>query len=106
MKATHQERPSPDDYREEWDRRWGAKTQRVRPAGCNLDLSHFQFGNVSSVTISADPVEFADRVWRESELCPVCGKSTASQPRVAATLNVCAEIGLKLGIGVWAQIVL
>ena len=75
--------------REEWDRLWGGKTLRLLPGECGLHLSSpFEFLKVKAAALSDDPPEFATRVWRESELCPVCGESTAGCRRVAAHLTV------------------
>jgi hypothetical protein len=91
-----------DIDRSEWDRVWGLRTQHRLPAGCKLDL-RLNFGQPISVTISEDPSQFADRNFRESEICPVCGESTKGQSRVPATLDVTFDGNLRLGIGVWAH---
>jgi hypothetical protein len=76
--------------RQEWDRLWGEKTLRLLPGKCMLPLRDHEFGSlkVKAVALSDDPVEFAASVWRNSELCPVCGESTAGCLRVAAHLTV------------------
>jgi hypothetical protein len=102
--------------REEWDRLWGAKTLRLLPGECRLDLrdlSGFESLKVKAVALSDDPPEFAPRIWRKSELCPVCGESTAGCRRVASTLTVEYELpaalpfkcepSFSLGLGVWAH---
>jgi hypothetical protein len=58
---------------------------------------------LKSVTIADDPPEFSARVWRDSEICPVCGESTAGCVRIGATLGLTFENGLRLGWGVWVH---
>jgi hypothetical protein len=66
---------------------------------------------VKTFALSDDPPEFADRVWRESEVCPVCGETTADCPRVAATLTLEYEKPVdwsfkcepSFGMGVWGH---
>jgi hypothetical protein len=68
--------------RDEWDRLWQARTQRLLPDGCKLDLgSELSSERLTRVTIADDPPEFAERVHRGSEVCPVCGEH-----RLRATL--------------------
>jgi hypothetical protein len=92
--------------REEWDRLWSARTQRLLPGECKLNLSDAAGGlrrKLVSVTITDEPPEFAARLWRGSEVCPVCGESTAGCNRVAANLDVIFEGGVTFGVGVWAH---
>jgi hypothetical protein len=56
-----------------------------------------------SFTISLDPPEFADRAWRESSRCPVCGGATSPQSRQAASIHPTWPSGFSLGIGVWVH---
>ena len=75
--------------REEWDRLWGGSTFRLLPGKCMLNLkTSFEFLSVKAVSVSADPPEFAGRMRRESDSCPVCGESTAGCSRMAAHLTV------------------
>src|SRR6516162_108298 len=90
--------------RAEWDRLWSARTQRLLTGKCKLDVSrHFPSEKVKSVTIADDPTEFAARVHRVSEICPVCGETTAGQVRLGASLEVTIDRGLSLGMGVWVH---
>jgi hypothetical protein len=98
--------------RAEWDRLWGARTLRVLPGECRLDLGA-PLGplKVKWVALSDDPPEFATHISRESEVCPVCGESTAGCRRLAATLTVEYERPVdwpfkcepSFGRGVWAH---
>jgi hypothetical protein len=92
--------------REEWDRSWGAMPHRrltsppkARVGGSLVD----QFGEPTAFTISQAPVEFADRPYRESDHCPVCGGSTTGGERLPASLNLRWTDGLEIGCGVWVH---
>jgi len=95
-----------DEGREGWDRAWRGGPQRGLPGppevGVDGDLLR-RFGEPTSVTVSEDPPEFADRVWRASERCPVCGRTTAGSARVAASLNLTGARGRCVGVGVWVH---
>jgi len=96
-------------YRKEWDLAWRSRTQRQLPAAPQTyfrDIDLFQgpaLGPPVAFTISDDPPEFAGRIFRQSEICPVCGHSTAGQPRVAASMHLTFEIGFSPTLGVWAH---
>ena len=62
-----------------------------------------EFGDPVSVTISQNPEEFSDKFWRESEVCPVCGETTAASPRLSANLYPTFSNGLSFGMGVWVH---
>jgi hypothetical protein len=92
--------------RDEWDRLWGARTQRLLPCECKLNLdSYLPSLRLTAITIADDPAEFAfaGRVYRGSEVCPICGRLTTGSVRVAASLDLTFEGGLSLGLGVWAH---
>jgi len=91
--------------REEWEAAWGARIDRTLPNGCKLDLSH-SAGSLDKpvrVTIAVDPPQFAERVWRGAQICPVCGESTLNLPRTGASLDVGYESGFGCFIGVWVH---
>ena len=94
------------DDREEWDRSWRAMPHRrlTSPpkAGVGSGLAK-QFGEPNAFTISQDPPQFADRPWRESDCCPICGDATTGSERLPATLNLRWADGLMVGCGVWAH---
>ena len=90
--------------REEWDRLWRARTQRLLPVERRSNLGHdFHALQLTALTITDDPPEFADRVWRASEICPVCGETTVGGVRVASTVHLTFENGLAIGMGSWAH---
>src|SRR5262245_21884507 len=105
MPMTAEQGDDPDD-RAEWDRLWSSTTQRSLPSvpkvGVKLSIGSSPV-TVVEVTISADPNEFSDRVWRQSDVCPVCGQSTAGETRLATSLDVILENGLMYGVGVWTH---
>ncbi len=91
--------------REAWDAIWRGRTDRSLPDGCRLDLilSDSPFGKPVMVTIAADPIEFAARVWRESDLCPICGQSTLNHAPIGASLDVQYDSGVGCFTGVWVH---
>jgi hypothetical protein len=96
---------TPDDHRAEWDGLWTGRTQRQLRPPYNLGVAlDSQFGALTSVTISEAPAEVIDRLWFETQLCPVCGKSTAGVPRLAASLNLTFDCGISYGQTVWAHV--
>jgi hypothetical protein len=98
------------DDREEWDRLWGARTLHLIPGGCKLLFRDAPL-TVKAAAISDDPPQFAARIFRETEHCPVCGESTSGCLRVAATLTMEYEmppdwpwkLPLRIRRGVWAH---
>jgi hypothetical protein len=98
--------------RPEWDRLWGATTLRLLPGPCRLDLqTDFAPLRVKAYFLSPDPVEFAGRMDRQSDCCPVCGESTAGGSQVAVTLYVefdkpagwPSQSDFTLGFSAWAH---
>jgi hypothetical protein len=95
---------NPDDDREAWDRLFQGRTERrLAPPyklGVRLDP---EFGNLISVTISQMPDETTRKLWFETELCPICGGSTAGAARIAASLTLRFDSGMEYGQCVWAH---
>src|SRR5262245_28218328 len=75
--------------REAFEAAWRARMDRSLPSGCKLDLSRREssFGKVVTLTISTVPSQFAQRIWCEFDVCPVCGQLTSGQTRVKAALD-------------------
>lgn len=100
---------SPDDTdRSEWDRAWRAMPhyRLTSPPQAGVDrnlLAHFGKTGLVSVTISLDPPQFSDGVWRESETCPVCGRSTTDTERLPVCVNLKWSRGGCIGTGVWVH---
>ena len=80
--------PLDDSDREEWDRLWALRTLRLLPGECKLEMNGFGSLKMKAVALSDDPPEFTSRVFRESEVCPVCGTSTVGCVRVGGHLAV------------------
>ena len=92
--------------RSEWDRAWRAAEHRRLNTPLKIEILQDLIGGWGlpvSITVSLDPHEFAELVWRDSELCPVCGGTTLGLTRLAASLNLTFANGRCLGIGVWVH---
>jgi hypothetical protein len=89
----------------EWDAAWRERTDHRLPQGCKLDLAGMlnRTGTLTSVTVSAVPLEFAERVWCPSDDCPVCGPSTTAQARVKTLLDVQWADGIGCFVGAWSH---
>ncbi|MFO0959303.1 MAG: hypothetical protein U0800_18035 [Isosphaeraceae bacterium] len=74
--------------RTEWERTWAAMPHR-RVAG-------------RPDTISLDPPQYADRAYRESPRCPICG-ADAYVGGLPATLHATLPGGVPVGLGVWVH---
>jgi hypothetical protein len=105
MPDTQNSRAAPDD-RGQWDRAWRAMPHRRLkfPLGVGVGRELLaQFGTPVSFTIAQAPAQFADRCWRESEACPVCGGPTTAAERIPASLYPRWASGIGVGIGVWVH---
>jgi hypothetical protein len=92
--------------RAEWDQAWASMPHRRLLALPKVDFAASfgsGFGQVVSVTISKDPPEFSNKVWRLSEDCPVCGATTAGMERLPANLHPTFANGISYGLGVWVH---
>jgi hypothetical protein len=96
---------SPEEE-EAWKRAWGSVVLRrvATPPAWDLAAGQpFPRGPLVSLTISADPPEFSDRVWRKETTCPLCGRDTTNEPRVAASLHPKFSDDYSIALGVWAH---
>ncbi len=96
---------SPEEQ-EAWNRAWGSVVLRRVSTPSAWDLAEdqpFPRGLLVSLTISADPPQFSDRVWRKRTTCPLCGRDTDNEPRVPATLHPKFSDGYSFAFGVWAH---
>jgi BASS family bile acid:Na+ symporter len=91
--------------RAEWDQAWGSMPHRrlLTPPKIDVVGCFSGSGEVVSVTISGDPLEFSNMAWRPSETCPVCGASTVGTERLPASLHPTFANGLSYGLGVWVH---
>jgi hypothetical protein len=95
-----------NDDRTAWDRAWASMPHRrllAPPKVAVSDSFVASFGKIVSVTISADPAAYSEKNWRQSEVCPVCGTTTAGKDRLAASLHPTFENGFSYGLGVWVH---
>lgn len=95
-----------DEDRTEWDRVWRERPLRqlVNPVLIDVEpTADATWGKVVRVEIAADPPQFADVGWRNSEICPVCGKATSSDCRIASTVYPYFESGFSYGLPCWVH---
>jgi hypothetical protein len=98
--------PKDDDDRSEWDDVWSTRPLRqlVNPVQIAVaPTADHAWGKVIRVEIAADPHQFAGLGWRETEICPVCGVTTSTGLRVAATIYPYFASGFSYGLGVWVH---
>src|SRR5262249_29131154 len=77
-----------------WNQAWGSMPHRrlltqpkVDVFGRKVDVPSRSGPGVDElveITISENPPEYSDRVWRQSEICPVCGEATVETARLPA----------------------
>jgi hypothetical protein len=90
-----------EDDRVEWDRLWSGRTARQlrRPFNLGVRIDP-RFGDLVSVTIAQAPAELWNRLWFETPLCPICGESSLTAPRLAAQLTLAFASGFVYGLSV------
>jgi hypothetical protein len=89
--------------RPEWNRAWAAMSHRSLAPIPPLDSAAFfgfGCGDLVSLTLSANPPEFREMVYRPCETCPVCGLLARSPDRIAASLHATWKTGLSLSVWV------
>lgn len=92
--------------RAEWERAWASMPHRRPltpsmihvPAACGAGC-----GELASATISEDPPQFSAKMWRQSDLCPVCGMTTVGSQRLPGTLHPTFSNGYDFLLGVWVH---
>ena len=90
-----------DEDRTEWDRVWRERPLRQLVMPAQIDVAPAAdpaWGCVVRVEIAADPPQYADTIWRDSEVCPVCGGAASSDRRIAATIYPHFESGFSYGL--------
>lgn len=95
-----------DEDRTEWDRAWRERPLRRLVNPVQIDVAPTgdpAWGEVARVEIAADPPQFANTGWRNSEICPVCGKATPTDNRIAATIYPYFESGFSYGLPCWVH---
>lgn len=79
-----------DGDRKQWDDAWRRMIHRRL-----LDTSLFDFsaalrldlGDLVTVTINECPAEYADTLYIENQICPICGTDTYNGERVTISVN-------------------
>ena len=95
-----------DDDREDWDRAWGSASHRRLP-----DVSKYGFGgrfkmdlgDVIAVTLTVAPVDYAESLYIEDEICPICGVATVGDDRTRISVNPGFATIPNLAFGAWAH---
>ena len=64
-------------------------------------LLQADFGEILTATISLNPQQFSEKLYKSSEICPICGKTTLGVERLSAILNPKFNTGLAIVYGVW-----
>lgn len=95
-----------DVERTEWDRAWRERPLRqlVNPVKINVaPNTDPAWGEVERVEIASDPPQFLNPDWRDSDICPVCGKATADDQRIGASLYPYFTSGFTYGLPCWVH---
>lgn len=103
-----------DEARAEWDRAWSSMPHHAVIAWSNEAVrgilgDSISFERLIAMSVSADPAAYADKIYRATAVCPICGAMTDSTSRVAATIHPVVDLGEKLGqkfmggYGVWVH---
>ena len=96
-----------DDDRTEWDNAWRNLPLRRLVNPIQVDVAptaDADLGEPTHVDIVADPPQYAERMWRTDDVCPICGRGTSDDgSRVAVTIYPYFLNGFSYGRGAWAH---
>lgn len=95
-----------DNERTEWDAAWRSRPLRqlVNPVQIHVvPTVNDDWGEVIGVEIAPDPPQFERLIWRETDVCPICGMGTSTGERPAATIYPYFTTGFSYGLGVWVH---
>jgi hypothetical protein len=95
-----------DEDRTEWDKAWRECPLRQLVNLAQIDVTptaDADWGKVIRVEIVADPPQFADTGWRNSDICSVCGNVTSADNRIAATIYPYFDSGFSYGLPCWVH---
>lgn len=98
--------PPKHQDRTEWDRVWGSRPVRRLPGPVRIAVAQGDSAEVGMpvhVDIAVDPHQFEETVVRQTDVCPVCGESTANGGRIAVSIYPEFENGISYGLGAWAH---
>ena len=90
-----------NEEREKWRALFSGIKLRLLTAPPKVDVYGLEFGELRLVGVSLDPEEVADQIWRESDVCPICGEKTTPADAIAASLQPEFNSGLSYLMGVW-----
>jgi hypothetical protein len=93
--------------RRPWDQAWRSMPFRRLRSLPKIEVDGAliaHFGPVVSAAISLVPLHCRKRLSPETETCPICGQTTAGEPRSLAILHPQFARGLSFGIGAWVHL--
>jgi len=94
-----------DDDRTEWDLAWANRPIRRLATPVRIDVRLFpEWGEPTEVHIVAAPPQYAERIYPQTETCPVCGDPTSDRHRLLVKLYPNFSNGLSIGIDAWAHV--
>jgi hypothetical protein len=98
--------PKPeDDDRRDWDRAWASQKLRRLATPARIDVRPVsEWGEPTEVQIVEAPREFSDGLNAQSQICPVCGRTTSSEIRQLVSVLPTFSNGLSVGVIAWAHV--
>jgi hypothetical protein len=85
-----------NDDRAEWDAAWRSMPHHTAPFW-NEDALKGIVGEralpIIALTVSQDPPQFAERMFRATTICPICGAETDEVARVPVSLHPVFDFG-------------
>jgi len=96
-----------DDDRTEWDNAWRNRPLRRLVNPIQIDVTptpNGDWGDVTHVEIVSDPPQYAERAWRQNDICPMCGRATTDDSsRIAVTIYPYFSKGFSYGRAAWTH---
>jgi hypothetical protein len=95
-----------DEDRTEWDRGWRERPLRQLVNPVQIDVAPTAdpaWGKLVRVEVAADPPQFSDTGYRNSEICPVCGDVTSAYNQIAATIYPYFDGGFSYSLPCWVH---
>jgi hypothetical protein len=92
--------------RADWDTAWRNRPLRRVGNPIQVDVAPTpdeDWGDVTHVDIVSDPPQYANRGWRETDICPLCGHTTRDISRIAVTYYPYFSSGFSYGRAAWAH---
>lgn len=84
--------------RVEWDNAWASMQHRVLKTWNDAAVERIvgkDWGETAivAITVSDNPPQFSDRIFRNSQLCPACGTSVDTDDRLPVSLYPSIQVG-------------